>query len=504
MKSRWFNYRPLFVIFVFLLLGSLFAFYIVDHTVLTIIISVLVFLTVLIVAILKRKIKYLIVPVLSFFISVGLYNVAFNSFNKTEYSQPTTIQARLYRVEQPKDGYTRAYADSVLFDTNKANTQLIIYIYDKEGLYDNIEIGSIISFSPLNFYKTDLDFGDLPNAKYYNENLRYTATVNMYSVRYIAKDLTFAEKIKNRIKENLSYGLSEQNVEFAYSSLFGDKTILDASLYNNFKLSGVVHLLAVSGLHVGIIAFILNKILDLFKTKRPIRIIIVAVFLLLYAYLCNFSVSVVRASIMTIIAMLAPLFYRQYDSLSALSFAGIVLFLINPLIVFDLSFLLSFACILGIIMLQKPISKVLSKTKMNQKLADGISISAATTISLMFLMVYFFNNLNIISLLANIVLIPLFTIAFVCIFVISFLSLIVPFLAYLLYPVNYLLNFISLFANFLGNLPIANFATISVPFISLFIFFILIFIISRLFTAKNRYKIILSLTTLAILVLTLV
>ncbi len=505
MKSRWFNYRPLCFIFAFLLFGSLFAFYVFDYKIITIVVTILVAVLLLVVAILKRKIKYLIVPVVSFFVGVGLYNLAFYNFNKVEVGEaPTTIQARLYRVEKADDSRMRAYADSVLFDNNKIKTNLVIYIYDNKGLYDNIDIGSVLSFTDFKLYKSSLETGDLPNAKYYDENLRYTISVNMNNVNYIKTDKTLAEIIKNRIKENLSNGLSNENVEYSYSSLFGDKDMLDDSLYNNFKLSGIAHLLAVSGLHVGIIVAILNAILSLFKTKPSIRLILVAVFLFVYAFLCNFSVSVVRASIMTIFALLAPLVFREYDNLSALSFAGIILFFVNPLIVFDVSFLLSFACILGIIMLYKPIEAVLIKTKINKSIVDAFSISLATTISLMFIMAYFFNNLNIISLIANVLLIPLFTFAFVIIFVLSLLSLILPFITYLLYPLNYLLNFISLCANLLGHLPIANFATMSIPFISIFIYFVLIYIISRLFTAKKRYKLILSLLTVAILVVTLI
>ncbi len=503
MKSRWFNYRPLCLVFLFLLIGSIFAFYVVSNSIASIIIIVITFAIILLVAILKRKIKYFIIPLISFALGAGCYNLAVSNFSKTIEKQPSLVQARIYRVQETNDNYTRVYADNVTFDGESANSNLIIYIYDDESLYKNIEIGSVISFVPLNFYESELFYYETPNAGYFNENLKYTASVNMESVNYIKTDKTLAELVKERIKENLANGLNNENLEYSYASLFGDKDTLNDNLYGNFKLSGIAHLLAVSGLHVGIIASILTFILNKLKAKRVVKLIVISAFLLIYAYLCNFSVSVIRASIMTIFMLLAPLFYREYDSVSAISFAGIIIFLLNPLTAFDVSFLLSFSCVLGIIMLYKPIKYAVAKTKMPTKITDAFSISLATTTSLIFIMAYYFNNLNIIALLANIILIPIFTFAFMIIFVLAMLSLILPFITYLLFPVNYILNFIALVANILGNLPIANFATISTPYLSMLLYFILIFLLGRFCTADKKYKILLSIPTVAILIISL-
>ena len=82
MKKRWYNYRPILFIFAFLMFGTLFAFYFQKHKLISIVFASLLLAILLIIAVLKRKIKYLILPVISFLIAFGVYNIAIISFNK--------------------------------------------------------------------------------------------------------------------------------------------------------------------------------------------------------------------------------------------------------------------------------------------------------------------------------------------------------------------------------------------------------------------------------------
>lgn len=115
----------------------------------------------------------------------------------------------------------------------------------------------------------------------------------MENLVVLDQDKTFAEMIKTEIYNNLGDGLSNENVELAYSTLFSDKAMLGETHYNSFRLSGVAHLLAVSGLHVGIIVSILS--FSLKKVKGWKKVLIIGLVLLFYMHICNYSVSVVRA-----------------------------------------------------------------------------------------------------------------------------------------------------------------------------------------------------------------
>jgi len=447
--KRWFNYRPIFVSFAFLLLGSLFSFYILKAKILTIVLTSVLFVFVILFSIFRRRIDYLLVPVLSFVIACSVFNISINNFNKFEVSNPTTISARVYSVSSTSNGVVRIKGDSCCFDNKEINTNISILIYDETNIFKDIEIGSLINFKPLKFYKSDLFYNsEIPNSKMFAENLKYTATCNIDELSVTGFDKTFAEKIKHKIKENLGGNLTNENVELAYSTLFGEKEFLNDSQYSAYKLSGIAHLLAVSGLHVSIIVAILSKLMALVKIKGFPKLIIISILLGFYAYLCGFSVSVIRAGVMSIILLLSEILGREYDPLTALGFAGIIIFFINPLCIFDISFLMSFACIFGIIIFSKFFKHIFESIKVPKKISDALAISAATLLSLIFISAYFFHNFNLISLLANIIIIPIFTVAFSLVFITSFISLLIPAVCVVLNPLNMCLILLMLLQQF--------------------------------------------------------
>lgn len=499
MKQKWFNYRPLCLIFIFLLLGSFFAFHLFKNLALTISLTCIVFILILINAIIKKKIKYFLVPIIAFIVGVGCYHLAYVSYHSSMVEAPKEIQARIYMFDKPSGNSTYIEADNCIFDGEQTNKSMIIYLHDNSGRFQNIEIGSVIKFKPNTFNNLILNYDKGVNANLYYENIKYSATVSMDNIEYIETNKTFSENIKSIIKSRLANGLSNENVELAYSSLFGEKDMLSEKQYSSFKLSGVAHLLAVSGLHVGIIVGILSAFLRKLNAKRWVEFLVTAVFLLFYAYICNFAVSIIRASIMYLIMLLASMCGREYDSLNSISVAGIIIFFINPFSLFDISFIMSFSCVAGITILNKSISSVLEKIHTPNILREGLSISMSTSIALIFIMAYYFSTLNVISLIANVILIPLFTIAFVMIFICAIISIGIPFITFVLYPINYLLNFINMLANMLGNLPIANFATLSFNFVTILIYFLLLLLLSKICVAKRKEKIIFTLPIVALM-----
>ena len=502
MKDKWFNYRPICIVFAFLLLGSVFSFYILEKTIITAVISSIMLAVLIAWAIFRRKIRYVLIPIIAFVIAIGLYYLAVWKFNNETSINPSKVVARVYDVTNEQNGLIKTECDNCVFDGKEANANIILYIYDNTGLFENIETGSVIKFTPYKFYKSDLFYYELPNSNLYSNDLKFTASVLIKDVEYVKTDKNLSEKFKDRVKQNLQIGLTNENAEIAYSALFGDKDLLSESQYSNYKLAGIAHLLAVSGLHVGIVFAILNLILGLMKIKGWWKIGTISIFLILYAYLCGFSVSIIRASTMCFIMMLAKQVRRDYDSLNSLALSGIILLLINPFSVFDVGFLLSFSCVAGIVMFTPTMQKWLEKLKnvVPSGIVDAVAISVGTSVSIVFVNSYFFQTLNIISVIANVIIIPLFTIAFVCIFCVALISLLCSYFSYLLLPINYLINFINILANLFGNLSISNFGTTGFNFIGIIIYLALLLFASRFCVAKYKYKIITTMPMVALLI----
>lgn len=504
MKERWFNYRPIFLVFSFLLLGSVFAFYIIDNLLATSIIATIIFIVFLVIAILKKKAKYVIIPIVAFLIGSLSFYIAVYNFKSTKVRTiPDNIQVRISNITNEYNGTRIVEADNCIFDGKKGDGNIILYVKDVTGLFNNIQVGNIIEFKPYAFEKTNLLKYSTPNSKYYSKNLKYTVTVYAYNINFITTDKTLAENFRENVKENLNNGLTNENAEIAYSALFGDKDMLSDKQYSAYKMSGVAHLLAVSGLHVGIIVVILTFILNKLKANKWLKLVFIGVFLAIYTYLCGFALSIIRASIMALVLLLSKNLGKQYDSLNSISIAGLVIFLINPLCVFDVGFLLSFSCVLGITLFYSTFKTILSRTNMNEKLINAITISTATSLTIIIVMACFFKTLNIISLVANVILIPIFTVAFTFIFAMSLISLIIPPISYLMYPANYVFDFINISANILGHLPISNFETIDISFISILVYFVLLLFLSRFCTSKKRHKLFATVPILIVLVICL-
>ncbi len=498
-EELWFNYRPLCLVLLFLVLGCVFGFYIHKNMVISIVLFVVIAIIVIFISIWRKKIKYFLIPLIAFAAGVSAYSIVAYQFNKGVTQTPNTIQLRIYSVGQVKNGAVLINGDSCEFDGKKISDNITVNLYDNTNEFENIEIGAVITIKPSKFEHRSIEYNDLPSAYAHGKKLKYFATAKVDTMEYKYTDKTFVEKIKLKIKDNLANGLSNENVEVAYSALFGDKSDMSTTQYSAFRLSGVAHLLAVSGLHVGIVVAVLCKFLSLIRVKRWLKVGVVSVVLTLYMYICGFSVSVVRASIMSIMALLAPLFFRQYDPLSSVSLSGIVLFFINPLYVFDVGALMSFSCVFGIILLAKPIKSILSKTRLPKSVVDGLSISIAVMISLMIIQAYFFKTLNIISIIANVLIVPIFSLIFSVIFVVSFLSLLCPFITYILVLINPILNVVSTLAFIFSNIPYTNLTTINFHYIAIIAFFLLLLVLSPICTAKRTHKTILSISLLALL-----
>lgn len=507
-KERWFNYRPLCLVFVFLLLGSVFAFYcFYDKTnltnnnlnrILSLIALMFGIVLILFFAVRNKCIKLLLIPLISLAIGIGVFCLSVSTFVDKQFVAPCSISARIKTIED-NGTFKTVYADSLYFDGIKTKGSISISIYDYSQMFEGVEIGKEIKFSPEEITTTNLFEYDTPSSYFYKKDVKYKAFVRINNIEFGNIKLTLAEKVKAQVKKVLYKGLSNENAELTYSALFGDKTNLQQNSKEAFQLSGVAHLLAVSGLHVGIIVVILNFVCNLLHIKKWYKVALVAVILLFYMYLCDFSSSIVRAAIMSIVVLIAPIVLRKYDSLSAIGLAGIICFLFEPLFVFDIGAIMSFSCVIGITFFSSSINRVLLKTKMPESVAGSLALSASTMISILIILAYSYQNLNIVSLLANIILIPLFTIGFIVCFVVGFVGMICPIIGRILLPLNYLFDIIRLVAQVLGSLPFANFNTISLSYIAIVVYFVLLLLMSRITVAKPEHKIAVILPVVAIL-----
>ncbi len=308
--------------------------------------------------------------------------------------------------------------------------------------------------------------------------------------------------LKEKFKEYVYQKLDSSGTAFAevgYAMLFGDTSLIDSSTLSTYQDAGIVHLLAVSGLHVSVLVMLINFVLKKLKASPRLRFIIEFVILLLYAYLCNFSVSVLRASIMGLLFAFANLRGKPYDRLSSLSLAAILILMVNPAKLFSISFILSFGSVLIIVLTILPLARVFSKI-FNSKIAETIAVNVGLQIGILALNIYYFGKYPILSLVSNFISVPIQSFAFALLMILMPIVLVFPFAAPLIKVFGILTSVVVKFNTFINGFGLVL-TMGNVSFLPIVITFIFLFCAGDYLFIKRKHKVVTGLVLLASLAL---
>ncbi len=216
---------------------------------------------------------------------------------------------------------------------------------------------------------------------------------------------------KEIITEQINAYLPQYNAGFLLGMLFGDKTGIDPDITNDFRATGIAHLLAVSGLHTSTWCTYIILFLKLFKIKEKSRNIVCLLFLVLLCIVSAFTPSVMRASIMMAVVLFAPFFKEQQDPLNSLGFSVAILTLQNPYIIVSASFLLSVSATLGVLTalsvhrkIRYKIAKIKNKSikKTTEYLLNNLITATFTGLFTLPFTTYFFGVFSTVSAVTNI------------------------------------------------------------------------------------------------------
>lgn len=292
-----------------------------------------------------------------------------------------------------------------------------LYVYGEN--IDNISMGSIISFSAkLNDY--GIIYQDRFSAENISQGVKYTASVDIQDVTIVGYNLTIFQRVNLFIKTALKKGLSEQSFPIAYALLTGHSGFIDADVISAFRSTGVAHVFAVSGLHIGFVFTLLKFVLDKLKVNKWASVVIIALTLFFYCGVCEFSSSSIRATIMCLVALTVKNSGLKYDGLTSLSISAIIILLLNPCELFCIGFQLSFVVVLGIIILSKPIEKLLKF--LPKKLANALAVVLSAQIVSVPLLLIAFGNLSLISVACNLIFIPVVAVVYVTTFILTIIG----------------------------------------------------------------------------------
>lgn len=218
--------------------------------------------------------------------------------------------------------------------------------------------------------------------------------------------------------------------------LFGDVADMDEGWLEAYRATGVAHVLAVSGLHVGIVATALEALFKKLPWKR-LAFLLTLLATIFYGAMCGFRPSVLRAILLFALSRVAGLIGEKNDSLTSLGAAALLLLLLNPFQLFGAGFLLSFSAVLGLILFSKPILLLLGKIpitpngwggKLWRWVKTAMAASAAAQLGIMPVQLAFFGTLPLFSVFLNLFVIPLASAAVVLGLAAGLLGSVAPFL----------------------------------------------------------------------------
>ncbi len=214
------------------------------------------------------------------------------------------------------------------------------------------------------------------------------------------------ETSRQRIKEDCQRFIKGDLAGLMAGIILGDTSDISGKLQEDFKITGLTHILAVSGLNVGMLLAVALYLLRFLRCRPAIQVFMSVVFLVFYSAITHSEPSVIRASLMAAIGLCGWFLGRKKDMLSALSGAALLLLIYDPFLVYSVSFQLSFAATLAIILIYPVLELRLEEIKVPVWLRGAASVSLAAQLGVVPILVYYFNQISVISLMANLLIVP--------------------------------------------------------------------------------------------------
>ncbi|MBD5173495.1 MAG: ComEC/Rec2 family competence protein [Bacteroidales bacterium] len=282
-------------------------------------------------------------------------------------------------------------------------------------------------------------------------------------------------RIKTKVKNALlKSSLDGETKEFLVTAITGDSSILDNDTRKTFAKAGTAHILALSGLHVGIIMVFCSLLfmpLILYPSLRKARILLIITALWLFAFTTGLSASATRAVIMASCLLLAGLLQKRHSSFNALCLAALIILLFDPRALFNISFQLSFAAVAGILLFGNKLNPVSPRNREAYATMGFFTMSAGAMIATGVISGFYFHTFPLYFIIANVLTIPFLAPLIGSGVIIIILSLTGISSHYICKIADFLYGWMRGVSDTIANLPGASLNHLTISTVSLLIWF---------------------------------
>lgn len=323
-----------------------------------------------------------------------------------------------------------------------------------------------------NFNVFTVLYSDDANFKVLDENL---------SLKW--KFLQGLNKTRNKILKTHSKYLKSPNLEILGGIVFGDDAVAPPEyIKHSFINSGLLHILAASGMNVSFIFTFWLVILGLFKVPYKPKVLSGMFIIILYTLMTGLGASVIRAALMLLFVLAGKLMDRDANSVSLLSLVAVLMLIYNPAYINNVSFQLSFLVTFGLLTTANIVSQKLSN--LPKWVVIPILIPLVAQIWIAPIQMFYFNSFSLYSILANISTVCLLSVISFCGFISSVISVITPIADFTCkifdFGLNYLLNILVFISNFFANLPHCIIQTTHPHLVQVFIYYVMLLLLTFL------------------------
>nr|WP_255387543.1 DNA internalization-related competence protein ComEC/Rec2 [Listeria sp. ILCC792] len=287
------------------------------------------------------------------------------------------------------------------------------------------------------------------------------------------------ENIRHSIIDYIERTYDEKASPYVAALIVGEKSLFDDDIFSQYQKLGVVHLLAISGLHVSLfVSLSFGLFLRAGLTREASRVLLL-ILIPAYALLAGCNPPVIRAAGMS---FLVVLFAKKLSALSAISLTFILFVLLNPYVVFEVGFQLTYSVAFAIILSRKIVNRIANMW------LSGLTISIISTLASSIVMMFHFYEFSVIGILLNIFYVPLFSVIIVpLVFLCFFMSLQPLFFVIPNFILTQLLHFTEQVTQILAELPFKSIVTGRPNGIFLCLFIIILFLFFMLLE-KQYFK----------------
>ncbi|MGB6269157.1 MAG: ComEC/Rec2 family competence protein, partial [Olleya sp.] len=423
----------------------------------------------------------------------------------SENQSENTIIFKVRELLKPNAFSQRYYVDILKVNTENVEGKALINL-QKDSLQTSLPIDAIyLTNANLVKIKAPLNPDQFSYKKYLEEQqVHFQLYVNSKNILALKNDTytlfgyaaTFRDYINTKLND---YNYSNDQLSIINALILGQRQNITKEVYDNYTNAGAIHILAVSGLHVGIILLILNFVfrpVERLKNGKNIKTIILLILLWTYALIAGGSASIIRATTMFSIVAIGMNLKRPTNIYNTLAISVFILLLIKPNFLFDVGFQLSYAAVIAIVSFQPILERLWSpKYKLINLLWKTLTVTVSAQFGIIPISLYYFHQFPSLFWLSNLVIIPFLGVILGLGLLVITLSLFGTPQTLLSDAFGLVINWMNQFFGWISNQE--DFLILDIPFtiLQVVVSYLVIFSVYKLYYQKNYRWMQLSLIT---------